>query len=42
MFSNGRWHFEKGPDGLRSLHHVAGGFFYATGSTVAPLTDELA
>ncbi|UJW83184.1 flavin reductase family protein [Hydrogenophaga sp. SL48] len=42
VFSNGRWHFEKGPDGLRSLHHVAGGFFYATGAPVAPLTDELA
>lgn len=34
VFSNGRWHFENAPDGLRSLHHVAGGFFYAVGSAV--------
>ena len=35
VFSQGRWHFESAPDGLRSLHHVAGGFFYATGAPVA-------
>lgn len=34
VFSNGRWHFENGPDELRSLHHVAGGFFYAIGNPV--------
>jgi len=36
VFSKGRWHFENAPDGLRSLHHVAGGFFYATGEPLAP------
>lgn len=34
VFSGGRWHFDNAPDGLRSLHHVAGGFFYAVGSAV--------
>jgi len=34
VFSGGRWHFEDAPDGLRSLHHVAGGFFYAIGAPV--------
>ena len=34
VFSQGRWHFETAPSGLRSLHHVAGGFFYATGEPV--------
>jgi len=36
VFSGGRWHFEQAPAELRSLHHVAGGFFYATGEPVAP------
>ncbi len=35
VFSHGRWHFESAPAELRSLHHVAGGFFYATGEPVA-------
>lgn len=35
VFSEGRWHFEDAPDALRSLHHVAGGFFYAIGAPVA-------
>ncbi len=35
VFSGGRWHFETAPAELRSLHHVAGGFFYATGEPVA-------
>ena len=35
VFSGGRWHFENAPDELRSLHHVAGGFFYAIGAPVA-------
>jgi flavin reductase (DIM6/NTAB) family NADH-FMN oxidoreductase RutF len=39
VFSGGRWHFEGAPDPLRSLHHVAGGFFYAVGSAVAPDPD---
>lgn len=36
VFSRGRWHFEHAPDALRSLHHVAGGHFYAIGEPVAP------
>lgn len=36
VFSGGRWHFESAPSGLRSLHHVAGGFFYAVGAPIAP------
>ncbi|MGM9426705.1 flavin reductase family protein [Hydrogenophaga sp. MI9] len=36
VFSNGRWHFETGPQDLRSLHHVAGGSFYAVGDAVFP------
>ncbi len=36
VFSQGRWHFENAPDALRSLHHVAGGFFYAVGEPVVP------
>lgn len=30
VFSDGRWHFE-GFDDLRTIHHVAGGFFLVTG-----------
>lgn len=30
VFSNGRWHFE-GHDQLRTIHHVAGGSFFAAG-----------
>lgn len=30
VFSDGRWHFE-GDDDLRTIHHVAGGSFFATG-----------
>lgn len=33
VFSEGRWHFECQED-LRSLHHVAGGYFFATGEPV--------
>lgn len=33
VFSNGRWHFE-GYDDLRTIHHVAGGAFFATGESV--------
>lgn len=32
VFSEGRWHVET--DALRSLHHVAGGAFFATGEPV--------
>lgn len=31
VFSDGRWHFE-GHDALRTIHHIAGGVFYATGA----------
>ena len=37
VFSNGRWHFEDADPSWRSLHHVAGGNFYAIGE---PLTVE--
>lgn len=30
VFSDGHWHFE-GHDELRTIHHIAGGVFYATG-----------
>lgn len=33
VFSDGRWHFE-GYDNLRTIHHVAGGAFFATGESV--------
>ena len=37
VFSDGRWHFEDAAPSWRSLHHVAGGNFYAIGK---PLTVE--
>ena len=37
VFSQGRWHFENAPPELRSLHHVAGGHFYAIGEAVQSL-----
>lgn len=33
VFDGSRWHFED--DNLRTLHHVAGGAFFATGELVA-------
>jgi flavin reductase (DIM6/NTAB) family NADH-FMN oxidoreductase RutF len=39
VFSGGRWHFENAPDAMRSLHHVAGGFFYAIGAPVPVSTS---
>jgi flavin reductase (DIM6/NTAB) family NADH-FMN oxidoreductase RutF len=33
VFSAGRWHFS-GHDELRTLHHVAGGAFFATGAAL--------
>lgn len=33
VFSDGRWHFD-GYDDLRTLHHVAGGAFFATGGAL--------
>jgi flavin reductase (DIM6/NTAB) family NADH-FMN oxidoreductase RutF len=38
VFSNGRWHFEGDDqetlDKLRTIHHVAGGAFFATGQAI--------
>lgn len=34
VFRAGRWHFDGAPDGLRTLHYVAGGQFYATGASL--------
>jgi flavin reductase (DIM6/NTAB) family NADH-FMN oxidoreductase RutF len=34
VFRDGRWDFESAPDELRTIHHVAGGQFYATGESV--------
>ena len=34
VFSDGHWHFESAPDALRTIHHVAGGQFYAIGAPV--------
>jgi flavin reductase (DIM6/NTAB) family NADH-FMN oxidoreductase RutF len=34
VFSGGRWHFDAAPDALRTLHHVAGGQFFAIGAPV--------
>lgn len=34
VFADGRWRFESAPDELRTIHHVAGGSFFATGNTV--------
>jgi hypothetical protein len=34
VFYEGRWHFETAPDALRTIHHVAGGQFYAIGDSV--------
>ncbi|EOI3501406.1 flavin reductase family protein [Cronobacter sakazakii] len=39
VFHDGRWHFEDAPSELRSLHHVAGGHFYAIGEAF-PRTDN--
>ena len=35
VFSDGRWHFEDADPTFRSLHHVAGGNFYAIGEPLA-------
>ena len=34
VFREGRWHFETADPSLRSLHHVAGGHYYAIGEAV--------
>lgn len=38
VFSNGRWHFD-GQDELRTLHHVAGGFFFTPGQSVTATSE---
>ncbi|MDX2220683.1 MAG: flavin reductase family protein [Burkholderiales bacterium] len=35
VFSNGRWHFEDADPSLRSIHHVAGGHFFAIGEAMS-------
>jgi flavin reductase (DIM6/NTAB) family NADH-FMN oxidoreductase RutF len=35
VFSNGHWHFEDADPDFRSLHHVAGGNFYAIGESLS-------
>lgn len=34
VFRDGRWHFEQADPALRSLHHVAGGHYYAIGEAL--------
>lgn len=34
VFSLGRWHFDCAPDGLRTIHHVAGGHYLVSGDSV--------
>jgi len=33
VFREERWHFDEAPDGLRTIHHVAGGQFFVTGAS---------
>jgi flavin reductase (DIM6/NTAB) family NADH-FMN oxidoreductase RutF len=42
VFEHGRWRFESADPHLRSLHHVAGGHYYAIGEAfdAAPLQGE--
>ncbi|EOC1344682.1 flavin reductase family protein [Cronobacter dublinensis] len=41
VFSDGRWHFEDAPAQMRSLHHLAGGHFYAIGDAFARPDSEI-
>ena len=34
VFRDGRWHFDDADPSLRSLHHIAGGHFFAIGNEV--------
>jgi len=36
VFKDGRWHFENADPSLRSIHHVAGGHYYAIGESFPP------
>ncbi|MCY1298747.1 Flavin reductase like domain protein [compost metagenome] len=40
VFRDGRWHFEDADPALRSLHHVAGGHFYAIGEPLSAHGSE--
>lgn len=41
VFREGRWHYDRADPGLRSLHYVAGGQFYAIGeSLLVPGAEE--
>jgi flavin reductase (DIM6/NTAB) family NADH-FMN oxidoreductase RutF len=40
VFRDGHWHFETADPGLRSLHYVAGGAFYAIGEALHAGTPE--
>lgn len=35
VFADGRWRFDEAPDELRTIHHVAGGNFFATGKAIS-------
>lgn len=41
VFKNGHWHFEDADPAWRSLHHVAGGHFYAIGEPLVAQKDPL-
>jgi flavin reductase (DIM6/NTAB) family NADH-FMN oxidoreductase RutF len=40
VFRDGHWHFETADPAWRSVHHVAGGHFYAIGSPMSARSDE--
>jgi len=40
VFQDGRWHFDNAPDNLRTLHHVAGGQFFAIGQRISGLPAD--
>jgi flavin reductase (DIM6/NTAB) family NADH-FMN oxidoreductase RutF len=40
VFRDGHWHFETADPGLRSLHYIAGGAFYAIGEALHAGTPE--
>jgi flavin reductase (DIM6/NTAB) family NADH-FMN oxidoreductase RutF len=39
LFSNGRWHFPSGAD--RTLHYIAGGAFFETGTAFSVVEEEV-
>ena len=40
VFRDGHWQFETADPDLRTLHHVAGGHFYAIGESVGDKSQE--